>query len=213
MTAVAPGLAGPRLHDTALRCGPMEALTELHGTAGDGVLVPGPAGHVVAPDALVRHARLVLRSGQVADRDPNVERDLTPPPLADLGLRALCLGAGTPSPQAEVVWLRLGLSRRLLAACVDHLAARVVGDAALVNQQLVRAALGEAWTAHASVETGLSVLDDLDGEAVRDLHDLLTSTDRDLLVLLGAAGFTIDGPGSAAYVSELLSDVYTGGPR
>lgn len=52
----------------------------------------------------------------------------------------------------------------------------------------------------------------LDARSLARLQAQITEVDRALLRLLGAHGFTAEGPGRDAHASELLADVYCGWP-
>jgi alkylation response protein AidB-like acyl-CoA dehydrogenase len=108
----------------------------------------------------------------------------------------------------ELARLRHAWSGQLLRDVVDHLATRTTGGKPLLEQQLVKSSLADAFIGRQETETVLTASDAGGGEL--DLvHERITEVDRTLLRLLGAHGFTADGPGSVAYVSELLAHVYT----
>ncbi|NMO53348.1 acyl-CoA dehydrogenase family protein [Actinoplanes sp. TBRC 11911] len=189
-------LDGPSCRATARRGDLATAFGRLHRTTE----IPyGDRGHALVTEAVLRRCdpdaielrRIVVESTVwVALRGPS---DAPPAPLAW---------------RRGLLWLRLGQSQWLLDQAVTYLSTRRSGDELLVNQQLVRADLADAATDHAVVEAYLD-----DPYATPDLHTVLTRTDRSLLRLLGGSGFLGDGPGQAAYLSELLADVYGGGPR
>ncbi|MFJ7151880.1 hypothetical protein ACIQVT_27445 [Streptomyces sp. NPDC100445] len=128
-------------------------------------------------------------------------------------------GAGAEWAWA-VAWLRLGMSERLRDACLAHLAARHAEGAPLLMRQLVKGTLAEVLLEHLEIE---GVLDDVtagrtgplgplrpaDDRRLVALQEQITRADRALLRLLGAHGFTADGPGAGAHASELLADAYT----
>ncbi|WP_331742602.1 hypothetical protein OG239_41945 (plasmid) [Streptomyces sp. NBC_00868] len=212
-----PDDAGPGLRDTARYEGADAALNALHRWAGAHTLVQGPAGHALAPAALVAGATRAGRPGALAPRRPDRERELTTPLLAAFGLVAVHAGEApaNKAPSAEytswdtaVVWLRLGLTQRLLDAVLAHLATRTFGDTPLLRQPVLKTALSAAAVSLLEAESALTAGREPDSTGARQLHDTLTATDRSLLKLLGAWGLTTDGPGSTAYISELLADVY-----
>ncbi|WP_240468144.1 hypothetical protein [Streptomyces dangxiongensis] len=118
-----------------------------------------------------------------------------------------------------VAWLRLGMSERLRDACLAHLASRHADGAPLLMQQMVKGTLAEVLLEHLEIE---GVLDDVctglagplgplrptDDRRLAALQEQITRADRTLLRLLGAHGFTADGPGAGAHASELLADAY-----
>ncbi|MEU3859153.1 hypothetical protein AB0F03_17545 [Streptomyces sp. NPDC028722] len=142
---------------------------------------------------------------------------------------ALTRSAGAEEAAPEwgwaVAWLRLGMSERLRDACLAHLASRHTDGAPLLMQQMVKGTLAEVLLEHVEIE---GVLDDLtagrtgplgplrptDDRHLAALQEQITRADRTLLRLLGAHGFTADGPGAGAHASELLADAYgPPGPR
>lgn len=135
-------------------------------------------------------------------------------------------GAGPVSQDwgTGLAWLRLGVSERLRDASIAYLAARQVEGTSLLMQQMVKGALADVLIDHLEIEGYLDDLaDGVDRVAVplgphppMDEHELvrlqaqITRADRALLRLLGAHGFTAEGPGMTAYASELLADAYCG---
>lgn len=203
------------LHDAARHDDPYGALLTLHrGTGGD-VLRCGPGGHSIAPGEIARRATRVRVGGRDVERSARTEEALTTVPLEGLGLVALrhgdaCRGEPDPRWTTALAWLRLGLSGRLLDACVASLGARSFGGAKLLHQQLVKGALADVAAELAETRTLLTGTPP-DRTVLALVHRQLTGTDRMQLRLLGANGFAADGPGRWAYVSELLGAVYTGG--
>ncbi|MEW2624648.1 hypothetical protein [Streptomyces sp. NPDC048106] len=199
---------------------PRRALAALHRQAGDGTLVHGPAGHALAPAALVASATRSCRAGAVGDRVGAGERELTTPLLARLGLAAVhstaVRSAAVAPPgtgrswETSLLWVRLGMTERLLDAVTVHLGERSFGDARLSRHPVLKDALADAVVALLQVEARLhdAGTTGLDDTALRLLHDELGGTGRSLLDLLGAYGLTEDGPGADAYVCALLADLY-----
>jgi hypothetical protein len=217
---VTAALAAPErrreLHDLARRDGTGPALAALYEPLGEGVVVPGPAGHAVVPAETARRVARVWPSG--AEIDPAAPpRALPLPALAGTGLVAL---GGLPAGECPawahrdwataLAWLRLGLSARLLDATMAFLGGREVAGAPLLRQQLVMGALADAAIERLRVGTTLrgQPAGELGTEELADLHAALTGADRTLLRLLGAGGFAADGPGRTAYVSELIAGVH-----
>ncbi|MFD7080700.1 hypothetical protein [Streptomyces sp. NPDC059918] len=204
--------AADRLYETARHEGAEAALTALHRSAGPHALVHGPAGHALAPAALLAGATHTGPPGALAPRRPGAERELTSPLLAALGLAAVRVDTA-PRPagaawDAAVVRVRLGLTRRLLDATLDHLDGRAFGDTPLLRRQVVKTALAAVGVSLLEVESALTACRTPDRTGVRQLHDTLTAADGRLLQLLGAWGLTTDGPGGTAYVSQVLADAY-----
>ncbi|MFJ2865086.1 hypothetical protein [Kitasatospora sp. NPDC087314] len=203
--------------------GLVPALTLLSRALSPGVAPRGPRGHAVVPRELLGD---LAESG---DDDADGDRDPVP------GLAVLGPAGPPPDPSAPdarnwgtgLAWLRLGASERLREACLAYLAARQVEGSSLLLQQLVKGALADVLIDHLEIEGVLDDLADgsgpddsplapglpLDGPALARLQAQITQADRALLRLLGAYGFTAEGPGRAAYASELLADVYCGWPR
>ncbi|MFE2877614.1 hypothetical protein ACFXG6_17385 [Streptomyces roseus] len=204
--------AAVRLYETARHEGAEAALTALHRWAGPHALVHGPAGHALAPAALLAAATHAGPPGALAPRRPGAEHELTSPLLAALGLAAVRVDTAPRPPSAAwdtaVLRVRLGLSRWLLDATLDHLDGRAFGDTPLLRQPVVKAALAAAGVSLLEAESALTADRAPDRTGIRQLHGALTATDGSLLKLLGAWGLTTDGPGVTAYVSQVLADAY-----
>ncbi|MBD0696091.1 hypothetical protein [Streptomyces sp. CBMA123] len=216
--------------------GLVPALTLLSRALSPGAPPRGPRGHAVVPrelldgygdlpdeealgplpDLAVLHP--APRTPAAPIPTPRTPADSDPPPRtpADPGPRPWDTG---------LAWLRLGHSERLREACVAYLAARRVEGTSLLLQQLVKGALADALIEQleiAGVLDGLAEADEecdpctpahpLDARSLARLQAQITEVDRALLRLLGAHGFTAEGPGRDAYASELLADVYCGRP-
>ncbi|QUI33089.1 hypothetical protein H9W91_21185 [Streptomyces alfalfae] len=191
--------------ESAREDGLVPALTLLGRALSPGALPRGPGGHAVVPRALLEE-----NAAQRAEAAPHV-----PAPLLgeETGLAVLAPPAGgaqePPLPEAwrtGLAWLRLGASEALRDACVAYLAGRESEGTALLMKQMVKGTLAEVLIEHLEIEGALG--EGPGGDAVRRLQEQITRTDRTILRLLGAHGFTGDGPGRDAYVSELLADVY-----
>ncbi|MFD4400542.1 hypothetical protein [Kitasatospora sp. NPDC058478] len=205
--------------------GLVPALTLLSRALSPGVAPRGPRGHAVVPRELLGE---YAEFGDDEDGDEDGNGGLDPVP----GLAVLSPADATRAPAGPdahdwgtgLAWLRLGASERLREACLAYLAGRQVEGSSLLLQQLVKGALADVLIDHLEIE---GVLDDLtegpddsppaparplDGPALARLQAQITQADRALLRLLGAYGFTAEGPGRAAYASELLADVYCGWP-
>jgi Acyl-CoA dehydrogenase, C-terminal domain len=216
------------LYDVARHDGPAAALTRAYAGQERAVIIAGPAGHALAPSRAVSTALEVWPSGAaVRSKTLNVSE---PVPLHRSGLvtvhglatasrTANGTADGTPGPYRTVayrgwllalVWLRLGVCAGLLEAALSHLSARLVAGAPLLRQQLIQGELADAVTEHLAAQALVSGHSAacLSDDTVAQAHQHITSGDRVLLPLLGAGGITTDGPGRAAYVSELLADVY-----
>ncbi|MEU6461252.1 hypothetical protein [Streptomyces sp. NPDC046976] len=196
---------------------PRRALAALHRQAGDGTLVHGPAGHALAPAELVASARRCCRAGATGERRTDSERELTTPLLARLGLAAVHSTAvphgADRSFDLSVLWVRLGMTERLLDAVTAYLGERSFGDMKLSKHPVLKDALAAAVVDLLQVAARLSDADAtaLDDTALRLLHHGLGATGRALLDLLGAYGLTEDGPGADAYVCAVLADLYAPG--
>ncbi|MER7672922.1 hypothetical protein ABTY61_31325 [Kitasatospora sp. NPDC096128] len=169
--------------------------------------------------------------------DPTPGLAVLPPATAPAPARTRP-GADPHAWGTGLAWLRLGASERLREACVAYLAARTVEGTSLLLQQLVKGALADALIEQLEIGGVLDSLaadhhesDDadradadpgdgsplapvrpLDPRALARLQAQITEVDRALLRLLGAHGFTAEGPGRDAHASELLADVYCGWP-
>ncbi|MER7848014.1 hypothetical protein ABTZ03_29185 [Kitasatospora sp. NPDC096077] len=201
------------------RCdGLVPALTLLSRALSPGSPPRGPRGHAVVP------RELLDEYGDLAEPD-------TPDPLPGLAVLHPTPGPRTPPGgdarlwDTGLAWLRLGHSERLRTACVAYLAARTVEGTSLLLQQLVKGALADALIEQLEIAGVLDELAEADqgGEPLVPAHPLnaralarlqaqITEVDRALLRLLGAHGFTADGPGRDTHASELLADVHCGWP-
>ncbi len=208
--------AGLEIRRTAEREGARAALSALHRCVGTDTLYCGPAGHAIAPAAVVESAREVWLGGIAYPRTDLGETDLTTPAVARAGLTGVRFtGAGTV-PAGDLValvaplWLRFGLSVRLRSQTLKHLAQRRAGDTLLLHQQMIKGQLADVAVGHLLVETTLGATGgpDTDVRTVLELHGSLTGIDHELLKLLGATGFLGDGPGADQYVSDLVADLY-----
>ncbi|RIV40318.1 acyl-CoA dehydrogenase family protein [Micromonospora radicis] len=207
-----------RPYDAARSVGVEAALADLYDRVAGGALVAGPAGQALAPGPVGRAAERVWPGGAPLRGLDGATTVALPAPVRDADLAAF---RGLPGPDGPgwasyrawllgLAWLRLGCSAGLLDRIRTHLAGRRAADGPLLRQQLVQATLAEAVTDQLTVEALLTDADP-DADSVADLvqaHHQLTAADHALLPVLGAAGFTGDGPGRAVYLSHLLADVY-----
>jgi len=189
------------------------ALADLHALWGDGVVLAGPAGHVVAPDGTARSATRIRFAGSWHERaDVRVE-DLRAPELTRHGLSAFLVRVPGAVPAVDeravtaASWTCFGLSLRLLDLTLEHLAGRRVRDAPLLHQQLVKGTLGEISIGHLTVET---LLTESPGAATCPVRvaEHLDGVDRALLGLLGAHGYVDGGPGDLGHLAALLRNTY-----
>ncbi|TLQ47867.1 hypothetical protein [Streptomyces marianii] len=181
-----------RIDEVARTYGARQAFEELYRAYPEGTLLRNPAGHAVVP------------SGRLPGAD-----DLLPEPLRGCGL-VIVRDPSAPQPAwpaDTLVRLRLGLSRALLDACLTYLGQRTVHGAPLLHQQLIGGALADAVTEQTEIESVLMAPSN-GPDALGDLHRQISTVDRGLLRLLGAFGFTAEGPGRTALLSELIADVY-----
>jgi hypothetical protein len=195
---------GAACRQVARESGIALALRELY---RDGV-PHGPGGHAIVPGAgdddplLAAEGLTALRPAAPGNGGPEMGS-------AAMGSAAMGSAAmGNPEVALGLAWLRLGLSERLLDACLTYLGGRTVGADSLLDQQLVQADLADAGTDHAELLAVLTAGTTLEPAHLHRLHRQITAVDRSLLRLLGASGYLLDGPGRQAAVSELLADVY-----
>ncbi|MFY1583586.1 hypothetical protein [Micromonospora sp. HUAS LYJ1] len=212
MTTATDGWTRP--YDTARSGGVEAALTALYDQVAAGALVAGPAGQALAPGDVGRAADRVWPGGTPLRQLTGVTAVTLPAPVRDADLLAV---RGLPGPDGSgwepyrtwllgLAWLRLGSSAGLLDRARSQLAGRRAAGGPLLRQQLVQATLAEAVTDQLTVRALLT-----DPDPAVDLvqaHHQLTASDHVLLPVLGAAGYTEDGPGRAVYLSHLLADVY-----
>lgn len=207
-------MTADRCRRVAREDGLAQALTVLCGATLPGVLPCGPGGHAVVPAVIAATADRVRWDGREYVRADGAEEVLHD----GGGVVAL---RHRPGGRAEfidavdrrddwslgLVWLRLGLSEGLLDACVRHLDGRACGDSTVLRQQLVKGAVADVLIEHLEVH---AVLAGGVSEPTRlaHLHEQITAADRALLRLLGARGYLVDGPGEAAYRSEVLAEAY-----
>ena len=159
-------------------------------TAGRG-LVPAPTGHVIASTTALPDAPdgPLTRFGLAVRKD--AEASATPGRFA-----------------AELIDLHTALVRRTLEHAVEHLGVRTVGGTALLGRQLVQAQL-------ADVALRLRELQVMPAErrvagrgAPWRTHRRLVGLGRDLLRLLGASSFLVDGPGGDLHLAEVTGNLY-----
>lgn len=197
-----------------------EELARLHlDLAGPATMLCGPGGHAVVPVTLAASATHVLLGGRRIARTRSDETAARPVAVDGvIGLR-LPMPTGTETgtevaaaSAAAFCRLRLVWSRRLVDETVEHLRARRAGSERLLDQQLVKAALADAAIGHMEIDAGLFVdgrpVCGLSSKTLALLHWRVTDTDRTLLRLLGAHGYTSAGPGALAHLSEVLADTY-----
>ncbi|MER5311951.1 hypothetical protein ABT034_29640 [Streptomyces sp. NPDC002773] len=241
MTTLAPdGTALLELvHGTARHEGLAPALAALGTAVLPGLLPCGPAGHAVVDARTHAEAEEIWTDGL---RHPRDRRRETPPtetalpggavlttrttrpgpdgdslPGAPGGAPGAAYTLGTGGPGATyalgLVWLRLGLSEGLRAACVARLAQRRTGDSTLLQQQLVKGTVADVLVEHLEVRAVLTgaAPGALDTGMLHHLHRRITAADREQVRLLGASGYLRDSPGMTVHVSELLAEAHTGG--
>lgn len=207
-----------RPYRAARSSGVEAALSDLYDRLAPGSLVAGPSGQAMAPGAVERAAVRVWPTGTPLRGLVGVTAVPLPAPVRDADLVAV---RGLPRPDGQgpgpyqtwllgLAWLRLGTSVRLLDQARSHLASRSSAGESLLRNPLLQAALAEAVTEQLTVRASLTDLDPVGESATRlvQAHHQLTDSDDALLPVLGAAGYTQDGPGRAAYLSRLLADVY-----
>ncbi|MGW2035090.1 hypothetical protein [Streptomyces sp. NPDC001811] len=224
---------GEQARTSARTDGLVPALTLLVRALSPKVPPRGPRGHAVLPRELLEE--FAAEEAAAREESPQAPGSTGTKGVEDAeplpGLAVLRPVPGEPAEAAPpawgwaLAWLRLGMSERLRDACLAHLAARQSEGTSLLMQQMVKGTLADVLLEHLEIE---GVLDDLatgrtgplgplrpaDGERhLAGLQEQITRVDRALLRLLGAHGYTAEGPGAAAHASELLADAYgTAGP-
>ncbi|MFF4016204.1 hypothetical protein [Streptomyces sp. NPDC001843] len=210
-----------RCHRAARHEGLAPALDVLSSAVLPGLLPCGPGGHAVVAASTYARAGAVWTDGVRHPRRPHLE---TPLAEADLPGGPVVM-LRVPPPEAAdadadqeeravlalgLVWLRLGLSEALRAACVGRLARRRSGDATLLQQQLVKGTVADVLVEQLEIRavvTGAASAD-LDLPMLHHLQRRITAADREQVRLLGASGYLTDSPGMTAYVSELLAEAH-----
>ncbi|GGZ09120.1 hypothetical protein GCM10010300_61280 [Streptomyces olivaceoviridis] len=198
------------VHDTARREGPTAALSALYEAIGRDTPVRGPGGHALVPEG-VRHD--AADTAVLPGIDGLGLLPLRGPTAPDAPAREPGPEGGPIGPAAwaeALTWLRLGLSVKILDEALGYLRDRVTGGSPLLTRQLIKGALADAVALQLQVR---SVLDahapgDVPRPLSAGLNAMVTQADRMLLPLLGASGFTTEGPGRVAHASELLVDTY-----
>lgn len=200
----------------ARTAGLVPALAMLCGEVLPGMLPCGPAGHAVVPAEIAAFVDQVWRDGAVSVRVDGTETTLST--LAGGALTVVrhqpaapieTIGNGT-AWELGLVWLRLGLSEGLLDTCTRYLGDRGVGDATLLQQQLVKGAIADVLIEHLEVRAVLTGTEPT-AATLTHLQEQITLADRTLLRLLGASGFLAGGPGEVAHLSEILAEAYNRG--
>ncbi|MFI6206350.1 hypothetical protein ACIBAI_08095 [Streptomyces sp. NPDC051041] len=211
-----------RCHRAARQEGLAPALDALARAVLPGLLPCGPSGHAVVAGRTYARAAAVWVDGVRQPRRPGQETtqaefDLPGGPV---------VAARVPLPEPAdadheqraayalgLVWLRLGLSEALRAACLAYLARRRSGDSTVLQQQLVKGTIADVLVEHLEIRAVLTAAEpgDLPLAMLHHLQRRITAADREQVRLLGASGYLTDSPGMTAYVSELLAEVYAAG--
>ena len=110
---------------------------------------------------------------------------------------------------ARLAGVRLGLTTRLAERVVAHLSGRTVGGEPTIGKQLVQGALADAHVATEAARRTLAVAGDCP-DAVRDVHERLTTVDWELAKLLGASGFVDGGAMFDVHLSRLTANCWVG---
>lgn len=129
-------------------------------------------------------------------------------------------GAGLAEFGWRLAAVRLGLTRRLLDAAVEHLSERYGGGEPLVRKQLVTGTTADVISgiellgqyasllAAGSRAAGAPAAGASQLAALADLHARITDLDVEVIGLFGAAGFIADHPVRALYVSALVASTW-----
>ncbi|WP_034263770.1 acyl-CoA dehydrogenase family protein [Actinospica robiniae] len=153
------------------------------GSCGAEAVATGPR-----TDPLVAAAGLEL----VRFADPAAQSD--PRDVPDL---ALMLAA-----------VRLGVTSRLLDLAVDHLSARRVEEAALIDKPLLRAQIADAVADLELCRHGLRTA--TTPAAAEALHACLARTAWSISTLFGASGYVLDHAARELYAAELVHSAWVG---
>lgn len=180
--------------------------------AGAGGALAGPGGHALVPVSLLDSLRHLRTAGGDVPHGAGTTTVTVLTVPDDIAVVRLSTPPGPgvwPETAAvtELARLRQDWSRRLLRHVLEHLSPRTTGGKPLLDQQLVLAPLADAFIGQEETTTVLSAAEATEDELAL-VHDRITEVGRTLLRLLGAHGFTADGPGRTAHVSELLAHVY-----
>jgi hypothetical protein len=108
---------------------------------------------------------------------------------------------------ARLASARLGVTGRLLATVIAHLAGRVSGGEPMIRKQLVQGALADAQV---NVEVLRQLLRSASTSdvAVADVHDRLSEQDWELAKLLGASGYAGAAVAGEVFVSRLVANCW-----
>ncbi|SDW50137.1 hypothetical protein SAMN05421504_101760 [Amycolatopsis xylanica] len=190
-------------------------LDAAHELAAPGAVVVGPHGYAYASPE-----RLSVTTRWIAAKDGSVlectGKDEFAHPVTDgLGVSCVRISAraahrGEPSSFGHrLLGAHVDLLDNVVAHTIDDLAARTAEGSTLLGRQLVQAAIADAVVLVDEVR-GMA------GGAAMDRHvrartfHCLVRGGRDLLRLLGAAGFLAGGPGGALLTAELAGTLYLG---
>jgi hypothetical protein len=225
-----PGAADPAAQEIMSHCyhralatGLAGALGALHDAVSADVLPCGPGGHALLPAHVPGRCGRLLAGARTYDAstwrvEPIAAVAIDGQPF--IALRCQPDGNGSaPGLSDDVLqrrwvtglaWLRLGASERLLANVLGHLRERSPDGVALLDRQMVRAALSDALAGLLQARAALSGFpaQGLSGAPLAWVHQGITAADHLLLGLLGAGGYLQTGPGQAVYLSGLIENVY-----
>lgn len=188
--------------------GLVAGLSALCGMLGPKVLPFGPGGHALVPSSVAEAATSAWFGGVLIERAAERQQ-----PAADGFVAFRCPVPSQPRMAdvdlwwaTGIAWVRLGVSAALAGDCLAHLESR-----SLLGNQLIAGQLADALIGQLTTDAVLLGGSEPTPGLLREAHRQITETDRALLRLRGAGGFVADGLGAAAYLSELLADVYLGG--
>lgn len=107
------------------------------------------------------------------------------------------------------LFMRMGLSLRMLDICLDYLEGRYSGQERLSSFQLIRNDIALFLTEYTIIDIE-SNKDDINHTTLQQTHQKLSEAKQYLLSLCGASGFINGGVIEMNYISRLIQDIYGG---
>ncbi|MEE6261667.1 acyl-CoA dehydrogenase family protein [Plantactinospora sonchi] len=196
-----------------------DALDDLHHRVSPAGMVPSPTGHVLAstvalpgaPSGPLTRFGLAVLPAATGDTNPAADRPATDRPWdgRSSDLPAVAVPAAVAEAFARgLLDLHRLLLHEVLRHTLGHLGARTSDGATLLARQLVQAQLAEVAIRLAEVEATPETRRDEDAAGRWRTHRRLVGIGRDLLRLLGASGFLVDGPAGDLHLAEVVGNVY-----